>query len=87
MKRKVDEGLSSIDRNSEPIDPFDTDEDVGSMRAAVSPDEPVIPAIEFRNVHFSYEDKTVLNDVTFSVRKGEIKINLKRFRRREIYHT
>src|SRR5437762_12838957 len=34
------------------------------------------PAIEFRNVNFSYEDKKVLNDLSFQLAKGEIKIIL-----------
>jgi ABC-type molybdenum transport system ATPase subunit/photorepair protein PhrA len=33
-----------------------------------------IPAIEFRDVNFSYEDKKVLNDLSFQLAKGEIKI-------------
>jgi phospholipid/cholesterol/gamma-HCH transport system ATP-binding protein len=35
-----------------------------------------IPAIEFRNVNFSYEDKKVLDDLSFKLAKGEIKIIL-----------
>jgi len=35
-----------------------------------------IPAIEFRDVNFSYEDKKVLNDLSFQLAKGEIKIIL-----------
>jgi phospholipid/cholesterol/gamma-HCH transport system ATP-binding protein len=35
-----------------------------------------IPAIEFRHVNFSYEDKRVLNDLSFQLAKGEIKIIL-----------
>src|SRR3954463_6094817 len=39
-------------------------------------DKPAVPAIEFRNVHLSFEDKKVLDDVSFTVMKGEIKIIL-----------
>jgi len=35
-----------------------------------------IPAIEFRHVDFSYDDKKVLDDLCFQVAKGEIKIIL-----------
>ena len=35
-----------------------------------------ILAIEFRNVNFSYEDKKVLDDLSFQLAKGEIKIIL-----------
>jgi phospholipid/cholesterol/gamma-HCH transport system ATP-binding protein len=38
--------------------------------------EVAIPAIEFRNANFSYEDKKVLNDLSFQLAKGEIKIIL-----------
>src|SRR5947207_7799884 len=38
--------------------------------------EVALPAIEFRNVNFSYEDKKVLNDLSFQLAKGEIKIIL-----------
>ena len=36
----------------------------------------MIPAIEFRNVHFYFEDKKVLDDISFIVKKAEIKIIL-----------
>jgi phospholipid/cholesterol/gamma-HCH transport system ATP-binding protein len=38
--------------------------------------EPATLAVEFRNVHFSFEDKKVLDDVSFELVKGEIKIIL-----------
>jgi len=34
------------------------------------------PAVEFRNVHFSFDDEKVLDGVTFTVMRGEIKIIL-----------
>src|ERR1700730_11708265 len=37
------------------------------------------PAIEFRNVDFSYDDNKVLNGVNFQVARGEIKIILSCF--------
>jgi phospholipid/cholesterol/gamma-HCH transport system ATP-binding protein len=36
----------------------------------------VIPAIEFRNVHLSFDDLVVLDGINFTVRKGETKIVL-----------
>jgi phospholipid/cholesterol/gamma-HCH transport system ATP-binding protein len=39
-------------------------------------DRPAVPAIEFRNVHLSFEDKKVLDGISFRVMKGEIKIIL-----------
>src|SRR5881275_493013 len=38
--------------------------------------KPMTPAIEFRNVYFSYDETKVLHDLTFKVAKGEIKIIL-----------
>ena len=35
-----------------------------------------VPAIEFRHVDFSYDDNKVLDDLSFQVAKGEIKIIL-----------
>src|SRR5438105_4216840 len=35
-----------------------------------------IPAIEFRHVDFSYDDNEVLNDLSFQVARGEVKIIL-----------
>lgn len=37
---------------------------------------PAVPAIEFRHVDFSYDDNKVLDDLSFQVAKGEIKIIL-----------
>jgi phospholipid/cholesterol/gamma-HCH transport system ATP-binding protein len=34
------------------------------------------PAVEFRNVHFSFEDEKVLDGISFTVMRGEIKIIL-----------
>jgi phospholipid/cholesterol/gamma-HCH transport system ATP-binding protein len=38
--------------------------------------ERATPAVEFRRVHFSFDDKKVLDDLSFTVAKGEIKIVL-----------
>ncbi|MEP7213824.1 MAG: ATP-binding cassette domain-containing protein [Acidobacteriota bacterium] len=41
-------------------------------------DEPdrIVPAIEFRDVHLSFDDKKILNGVNFVVRRGETKVIL-----------
>src|SRR5438445_322086 len=46
--------------------------------AAAGPEvtDPMTPAVEFRNVSFSYDDKRVLNDLSFKLAQGEIKIIL-----------
>ncbi len=38
----------------------------------------IIPAIEFRDVHLSFDDRKILNGVSFKVRRGETKIILGR---------
>src|SRR2546423_4373978 len=47
-------------------------------RAETKPEQTdlMTPAVEFRNVSFSYEDKKVLNDLSFKLAQGEIKIIL-----------
>lgn len=37
-----------------------------------------IPAIEFRDVHLSFDDKKILNGISFKVRRGETKLILGR---------
>lgn len=45
---------------------------------AVDEPERIVPAIEFRDVHLSFDDKKILNGVSFIVRRGETKIILGR---------
>ncbi|HEY0323116.1 MAG TPA: ATP-binding cassette domain-containing protein [Pyrinomonadaceae bacterium] len=52
-----------------------SDVDTESITTQADEREPA-PAIEFRNVCFSFEDKKVLDDISFKVSKGEIKIIL-----------
>jgi phospholipid/cholesterol/gamma-HCH transport system ATP-binding protein len=49
-----------------------------SLEDATYEPERVIPAIEFRDVHLSFDDQKILNGVSFTVRKGETKIVLGR---------
>ncbi|NNE65770.1 MAG: ATP-binding cassette domain-containing protein, partial [Pyrinomonadaceae bacterium] len=37
-----------------------------------------VPAIEFRNVRLAFDDRKILDDISFKVRKGETKIILGR---------
>lgn len=63
--------------NSVAVLPFSASDSAQASTAAKQEGrEPVIPAIEFRNVNFSYDDKKVLDDLSFTVAKGEIKIIL-----------
>lgn len=56
------------------------DEDLApvSLEDATYEPERIIPAIEFRDVHLSFDDQKILNGVSFTVRKGETKIVLGR---------
>ena len=38
----------------------------------------VAPVIEFRDVHLAFDDKVILDGVSFSVRRGETKLILGR---------
>ena len=48
------------------------------LEDAVDEPERVVPAIEFRDVHLSFEDKKILNGISFTVRRGETKVILGR---------
>ncbi len=48
------------------------------LEVAVDEPERVVPAIEFRDVHLSFDDKKILNGLSFIVRRGETKIVLGR---------
>ncbi len=55
----------------EELEPSDLEDAVDNI-------ERVVPAIEFRDVHLSFEDKKILNGISFTVRRGETKIILGR---------
>ena len=57
-----------------------SDEDLApsSLEDATYEPERAIPAIEFRDVHLSFDDQKILNGVNFTVRQGETKIILGR---------
>jgi phospholipid/cholesterol/gamma-HCH transport system ATP-binding protein len=49
-----------------------------SLEDATNEPERIIPAIEFRDVHLSFDDQKILNGISFTVRRGETKIILGR---------
>ena len=49
-----------------------------NIKEAVDEPDRILPAIEFRDVHLAFDDKKVLNGVSFIVRRGETKIILGR---------
>lgn len=56
---------------AEVLEPTDLDD-------AVDEPERIVPAIEFRDVHLSFEDKKILDGISFTVRRGETKVILGR---------
>ena len=48
------------------------------LEDAVDEPDRIVPAIEFRDVHLSFEDKKILNGISFTVRRGETKVILGR---------
>lgn len=48
------------------------------LEDAVDEPDRVVPAIEFRDVHLSFEDKKILDGISFTVRRGETKVILGR---------
>lgn len=56
------------------------EEELEQFDLEVPVDEPdrIVPAIEFRDVHLSFDDLRILNGISFTVRRGETKVILGR---------
>ena len=67
-KEELDSAVEFVEEELEPTD----------LEVAVDNVERVVPAIEFRDVHLSFEDKKILNGISFTVRRGETKVILGR---------
>jgi phospholipid/cholesterol/gamma-HCH transport system ATP-binding protein len=67
-------------RTSEEIREPITEAQLDQFDLGVAVDEPhrIVPAIEFRDVRLSFDDKTVLDGISFTVRRGETKVILGR---------
>lgn len=68
VSAEVTEFEQSLTEELEPTD----------LEDAVDRPDRIMPAIEFRDVHLSFDDKKILNGVSFTVRKGETKVILGR---------
>ncbi len=62
------EDFSNDVADLEALSPFEARDDI----------ERIVPAIEFQDVHLSFEDRKILNGLSFTVRNGETKIVLGR---------
>jgi phospholipid/cholesterol/gamma-HCH transport system ATP-binding protein len=66
--------MSSIIRPRNVIDP--SDDAAQSTFAEINDKQRITPAIEFRDVYLSFDDRTVLKGLSFKVLRGETKIIL-----------
>ena len=63
------------DENNQVVEQELEQSDLGD---AVDEPDRVVPAIEFRDVHLAFDDKTILDGISFTVRRGETKVILGR---------
>ncbi len=71
LSSPTDEIDNTADIVEEELQPTDLEDAVDNMQR-------VVPAIEFRDIHLSFEDKKILNGISFTVRRGETKVILGR---------
>ncbi len=69
--KQSEEPSLNDDQIEEELEPTDLED-------AVDEPDRIVPAIEFRDVHLSFDDKKILNGISFTVRRGETKIILGR---------
>jgi phospholipid/cholesterol/gamma-HCH transport system ATP-binding protein len=65
---ETEEYNADIEENLEPTD----------LEQAVDEPDRILPAIEFRDIHLSFDDRKILDGVSFVVRRGETKLILGR---------
>lgn len=58
--------------------PYDGTLQPTDLEEAVNDPDRILPAIEFRDVHLAFDDKVILDGISFNVRRGETKIILGR---------
>lgn len=68
--------LSAMD--DETYEPIDEELEPTDLEDSFDEPDRVAPVIEFRNVHLSFDDKKILNGISFTVKRGETKIILGR---------
>lgn len=60
--------LSVAEEELEPVD----------LEVAVDEPHRILPAVEFRDIHLSFDDKKILDGVSFTIKRGETKLILGR---------
>ncbi len=68
----------SLSLQKEEINPTAEDFEMPDLEEAFEDKNRIVPAIEFRDIHLSFNDKKILNGVSFKVRRGETKLILGR---------
>ena len=71
LSPQTKESVLTEDIIAEDLEPSDFEDAVDNVQRA-------IPAIEFRDVYLSFDDKVILDGVNFTVRRGETKVILGR---------
>ena len=70
--------LAETDENTDVGEDIEEILEPTDLEDAVDEPDRIVPAIEFRDVHLSFDDKKILNGLSFIVRRGETKIVLGR---------
>ncbi len=71
LSRETEEPILTEEVVEEELEPTDLEDAVDNI-------ERVVPAIEFRDVYLAFDDKVILDGVSFTVRRGETKVILGR---------
>ena len=71
LDSQTEEPILNDETIEEELEPTDLED-------AVDEPERIVPAIEFRDIHLSFDDKKILDGISFTVRRGETKVILGR---------
>lgn len=75
IKERTEDVALEAESSSESFDQREEFEALSPFEATDNPDR-ITPAIEFQDVHLSFDDKKILDGLSFTVRQGETKIIL-----------
>lgn len=69
--------MVTAEKNS-PSDSLEEDLEKFDLDMAIDEPDRIVPAIEFRDVRLAFDDKVILDGISFTVRRGETKVVLGR---------
>ncbi len=72
FEQKSEETVEIAEINEEELAP------TADLEDAVDEPDRILPAVEFKDVHLSFDDKKILDGISFTVRRGETKLILGR---------